>query len=196
MPGWLNAVLTGLSPNQIKCGAYRKVNNLRVEECGEVSYFENSEHGLDHRFALVNQDVVPCDASWHYGCSLAGPIELYLQINGWPEICDGMGYEDSITGKVLKNIGVTFCYDRRMMTYEDELAHFEDVPMKRWDPGETPNDKSHAMIRANHKAQRFPNFFDADGIRGVRDKVLRGFPFPICQIPEHEWFTGKQLINL
>ena len=196
MPGWLDAVFTGLSPNQIKCGSYRKVNNIEVSDSGELVSFQHSESGTDNRFERVNQDVVPCDASWHYGCSLAAPIELYLQINGWPEICDGMGYEDSITGLVLKNIGVTFCYDRRMMTYEDERAHFEDVPMKRWDPGQSPNDKSHAMLRANHIAKNFPNYFGEEGLRGVREKVLRGFPFDVCQIPEHEWFTGKQLIHM
>lgn len=196
LPGWMDAVVTGYSPNQVKCGAYRKVNSLQVDDGGNVLDFSNSEQGHDHRFKLVNQDVVPCDASWHYGCSLLAPVELYLKINGWPEICDGMGYEDSVTGKVLKNIGVTFCYDRRMMTYEDELAHFEDAPMTRWDPGVSPNDKSHAMLRGNHNAQRFPNYFDGDGIRALRDSVLRGEPFPIARIPEHEWFTGRPLTSL
>jgi len=67
----------------------------------------------------------------------------------------------------------------------------------RGDPHANPrDDKSHALVRLVEKLKHHPNYFGAEGIRGLRKRVLAGEPFPAATIPEHCWFTGKLLSEL
>lgn len=133
-----------------------------------------------------------------YGCSLVAPVEAFLSINGFPEaLCDGMGFEDVIAGIMLAKKGYSFQYDCRMLTLEDDDLHSQLPIMKRSDYGVSPNDKSHAVLSIAQTGDGWhPNYFGEDGIRGLRKRVLSGDPFPICRIPEHEWYTGKPLNEL
>ncbi len=131
-----------------------------------------------------------------YGCSLAGPVEAFLQINGFPEHCDGLGSEDYIAGIVLENNGWKIMYDRRMLTLESEEAHHFDKAFKRSDFGVSPNDKSHAVLNMAYQQKEFPNYFGEGGIRALRENILAGGEFPIMKIPEHCWFSGTALKDL
>jgi hypothetical protein len=127
---------------------------------------------------------------------LAAPIQSYLSINGWDENCDGMGYEDVVTGALLENAGWHFIYDPSMLTWESHECHEVDIPMKRIDKGISPKDKSHAILASTRMRKWSPNYFGAEGISGLRQKVLQGEPFPIGQIPEHDWFDKQPLIEM
>lgn len=202
LPGWLNSVRDAMSNNYIVCGAYRKVKNLVVKN-GEVkSYAPFSD---DNRLQYAHNDLTPCGGNWLYGCSVAGPVESFLSVNGWPEdLCDGMGFEDCCMGMVLANAGHQLVYDRRMMTYESEEHHHipgaqfrkEDwhiVDGKPVKGGNGATDKSHAVLNIAMASKRFPNSYD---IRELRAKVLAGEPFPIQTTPRHEWFTKQPLEEL
>jgi hypothetical protein len=104
-----------------------------------------------------------------------------------------MGYEDVVTGQLLTNAGWKFVYDPSMMTYESQELHAEPLGMKRADPGVSPNDKSHAILHSTRLRKWASNYFGEEGIRGLRQRVLAGEPFPITNIPEHEWFTKQPL---
>lgn len=193
MPGWLMAVREAMANHYIACGAFRKVNKLVVEN-GLVKSWEPHIDGEDHRWKSGDdKKAVACPTEWMFGCSLAAPVEAFLEINGYPELCDGMGYEDSITGILIGKHGYQFKYDRRMLTYESEELHHTGYAMLRLDPGTSPNDKSHAMLNVLRPQKTSLNDFD---IRGMRLNVLSGAKFPIPKRPTVEWFTKTPLKDL
>lgn len=197
MPGWLERVREAMKSNTITFGAYKKVKNLVVED-GVATSYEEFPGGIDSRWGK-GSDYGPVQAagSWLFGCSLAGPVEAFLSVNGWNESCDGLGSEDYITGINLEKKGWRFAYDRRMLTLESEELHHVGPIMKRSDYGVSPNDKSHAILNATlHGNGWAPNYFGEGGIRALRERVLAGEPFPVCRIPEHEWFSRTRLEDL
>ncbi len=193
-PGWGQAVLEAARAGYVVCGSYEKMLEIQVVK-GRLVSARQHQPGKDARL-LHQAHIGPCHPGWFYGCSCGAPLEAFLKINGYPEIADGMGYEDAVTGMALAENGYKFVFDPRMATVESEEGHHEDKPFIRSDPGVSPNDKSHALLNICHKTKRFDNYFGSDGIRGLREKVQAGEPFPIAQIPEHEWFTGKPLREL
>ncbi len=206
-PGWGQAVLEAAKAGCVVCGSYQKGLNLRTglrkkvvdgKETEELERFiEFNEHPPGKDARLLHQTRVgPCHPGWFYGCSCGAPLEAFLKINGYPEIADGMGYEDAVTGMALAENGYKFVFDPRMATVESEEGHHRDKPFIRSDPGVSPNDKSHALLNICHKTKHFDNYFGPDGIRGLRERIQAGEPFPVVQIPEHEWFTGKPLREL
>lgn len=193
-PGWGQAVLEAARAGYVVCGSYEKMLEMQVVK-GHLVSAKQHQPGKDARL-LHQTHVGPCHPGWFYGCSCGAPLEAFLKINGYPEIADGMGYEDAVTGMALAENGYKFVFDPRMATVESEEGHHEDKPFIRSDPGVSPNDKSHALLNICHKAKRFDNYFGPDGIRGLREKIQAGEPFPVAQIPEHEWFTRKPLREL
>ncbi len=200
LPGWLSRVRAAMEgpQNRITCGAYRKVKDL-VVRAGEVISYTNFPPGNDNRLAhVVGDGPHECGSNWLYGCSLAAPVEAFLSINGFPEaLCDGLGFEDVIAGIMMGKKGYNFVYDPRMMTFESEELHAQLPIMKRSDYGVSPNDKSHAVLNIALTGNGWhPNYFGEAGIRGLRQRVLAGEPFPVERVPEHEWYVGTRLEEL
>lgn len=192
MPGWLNRVKEAMNGNAIVGGTYKKVNKLVVENGIAVSY-EEIPSGVDSRWGFGRSNrTVKIEGGQLYGCSFVAPVEALLTINGFPEYCDGLGFEDSLTGIVLENAGFQLRYDRQMLTLESIEGHFGDH-LKRIDKGQSPNDKSHAALALARRSNRFENYFGHGGIREVRAKVLAGEPFPIQNVPEHDWYDQQPL---
>jgi len=193
MPGWVDAVAEASKTGLITLGAYRKVFELTVEPVtGVVTHYKDNPAGYDNRNA--NSTPASCAGNWLYGCSLCAPVERLIQVGGWPEaLCDGMGFEDCIMGIMLGNIGVHFQYHKGMMTWESEEGHHSNVVFKRKDFGNSPDDKSHAVLNTALRSKYHPNYFGDEGIAGLRKRVLAGEPFPVVGIPEHEWYTGTPL---
>jgi hypothetical protein len=191
--GWLKSVREAQTGEYIACGAYRKVFKLNFSGTGSASYVDNPA-GHDPRWRSGSDyGTVPCNGNWMFGCSVAAPVQAFVEINGYPEACDGMGYEDCITGQVLQRRGYKFRYDRRMMTLESEEDHHVGKPMRREDPGQSPNDKSHAMLERYKYAQSFDNPFN---LADMRRSILCGGEFPVPADGAVEWFTGKKLTEL
>lgn len=132
-----------------------------------------------------------------FGCSVAMPVDAILAINGFDEDCCLLGGEDYIAGLMLEKAGYRFIYDPRMMTLESEEAHHDGSGMPRFDKGKSPNDKSHAILNmvlgGRHVA---PNYFGEGGLRALRQRILNGESFPICQVPQHDWYDGQPLSEL
>jgi hypothetical protein len=194
-PTWLEAVRRSQAENYIACGAYKKVRNLVVDK-GRIVSFEEFPGGIDTRLQYGGEQV-SCGGDWMYGCSVAGPVEAFLAVNGWPEVFDGLSFEDVCMGICIGNTNqFAFRYDKSMLTLESEEDHYKEPPFIRSDFGVSPNDKSHAALNIAKQSIRFPNYFGEEGIRGLRQRVLQGEPFPAAGIPDREWFTGKLLSEL
>jgi len=194
-PTWLEAVRRAVAGNYVALGAYKKVRNLVVEK-GIIKSFEEFPGGLDSRLRHPGE-VVSCGGDWMYGCSVAAPVEAFLCVNGWPEAFDGLSFEDVCMGIAIGNTNkFSFRYDKSMLTLESEEHHYIEKPMKRSDFGVSPKDKSHAALNIAKSSRWFPNYFGDEGIRGLRQRVLNGDPFPTLQCPQHCWFTGRPIAEL
>lgn len=199
LPGYGKQLRLAMTkPNVITLGAYQKVRRLDVQN-GEIISFEPYDGGKDNRYEH-GRDGEPtvCGGQWLYGCSLVGHTDAMLSTGGWPEaLTQSLGFEDVLFGLMLEKRGYTFNYDRSMMTYESDEHHQSDFIIKRSDFGQSPNDKSHAALRIIQQGDGFhPNYFGEEGIRGLRQRVLAGAPFPIPDIPRHEWFLGTPIQEL
>lgn len=210
LPGWLTAVRAHAAADRIVCGAFRKVNNLVVEN-GAVVSFTDHPAGHDSRFAQTQFGGLeqPCPPNWLFGCSFGAPVDRFLEINGLAEICDstGLGLEDCQTGIAFANNGHKLYYDRAMMTYESEERHHTGDRMLRADKkkdgvvtvagyGAHPDEKGHHLVRLLSKAKRFRNYFEEGGIARLRQRILAGEPFPPIVLPQHDWYDQQSLREL
>lgn len=203
LPGWFDSIKRAMDNNYIVLGAYKKVKGLEVVNGNPEKYTE-FPGGIDSRWNYgKDSEAVQVDGGRMYGCSLAAPVEAFLQINGFDEDCDSMASEDYIAGLMLEQHGWKLMYDRRMLTFESEELHFVEKPFKRIIKAWTPESKfrekdaSHTilnMVRAGRKVA--PNYFGEGGIRAVRQRVLAGEPFPITQVPQHDWRDGQPLTEM
>ena len=204
LPTWVEAARDSMAIGYVALGSYRKVRELVVKD-GRIQSFvaptakrtlpdgreEEFCIGDDTRLRQVTQDVTPCDGGWLYGCSLFGPVESFLKVNGWPEWCDSMGHEDCVLGKTLRNAGVDLRYCRKMQTLESEEDHWQEGNFKKYDKGPpgTNQDKSHKAIAMG---ERCTYYYTQQNIRELRQKILSGQPFPTTGLlPTHDWFDSQ-----
>ena len=195
MPGWLAAVKQAVEGNYLVYGAYKKVLALDVRDGKVLSYREHAG-GIDSRWAAGEEGrAVPINPAALFGCSVAGPVEAFLRINGWDEDCDSMGGEDSLCGLMLWHAGYRAFYDRRMLTLESEEDHLQEQGFKRIIKKMANTDASHVILNQVMAGRRrvAPNYFGQGGIRGLRQRVLAGEPFPPATCPEHDWRDGQPL---
>ena len=189
--GWLQCIQDAMMNEYAVCGSYEKRANMQVTN-GEIT--EAGE--------LLGQDIrtqrgFPHRTSDWYGGSGALPLEWCLKINGWPErYCDGLGFEDIQFGILLRNNGFPLMYDSRMRLIEDRTPgeSYEGALKRASKPSPDPNDKYQAkdyrILQIMGDAKESGNLFN---IRELRDKVLRGEPFP-PPIPDHyDWFDGSYI---
>jgi hypothetical protein len=188
-PQWMDCVRDAIHGNYVAFGTYRKVRNLVVKD-GLIESFDTPS--IDTRIKQTTQDVSRCDGGWLYGCSLVGPLEAFLKVNGWPLFCDGLSSEDCCMGKCMQNAKCDLRFDRRMLTTESEEGHWREHGFKKADkgPAGTESDKSHRALRMSERATRFANGFD---IRQLRAETLAGKPFDRVFGDTHDWFDGTYI---
>jgi len=198
-PQWLDGVKDAIKGGYVGMGMYRKVKQLVVEH-GRVVSHSDWAGGMDSRMGYVQgMEPTPAPGTLLFGCSLVGPTEAFLRINGYDEACDstGLGSEDYIAGMMLNANGYPTMLDKRIWTLESEEGHVQDRPFLRRDKGVSPNDKSHAILNMVQSGRNMaPNYFPEGGIRAMREHVLRGGEFPVSQIPDRDWYDGQPLSEL
>lgn len=196
-PHWLQSVREAMAGNYIVLGTYEKHNKMIVENGKLIS---SEPYSMDSRIHNISGEISSCGGDVLYGCSLAGPVQAFLDVNGWPEaLCDGLGSEDYCMGIAIGNTHkYSFRFDKRMKTIESEELHYVGEKFKKSDFGISPNDKSHAALNTAKQSKWFPQYLgDNFGtISDLRQHILNGGEFPIRKHPEHEWFLGTQLKDL
>ncbi len=79
--------------------------------------------------------MVPVEGGQLYTMSMGAPREVLVDVNGFDELCDGIGGEDYHLGIRLELAGHRVFYSRTMMTVESEDHQAEDpVQLERVDP--------------------------------------------------------------
>lgn len=215
LPGWLDQVLEAMEGGWIACGAYSKVKELVVED-GRVKSFlglnppftgsvgqvikaarEGFPAGVDSRLQSAPDIDNPFNAtgSWMFGCSCAIPVEALLEVNGFDLDADHVSGEDYICGLMMHQHGYKFKYCRRMFTLESEEAHGEDEPFLRIIKGKGKDDASWRLLNMVNSGKRSvaPNYYGSEGLRGQRERILAGEPFPVISVPDRDWYDGQPL---
>lgn len=191
-PGFLDSVRESIAGGYVVFGAYKKVNKMVVKD----GLIESSEpYSQDNRLSLVKHDVTICTGGWCYGCAVAGSVEQFLTVGGWPEYADGLKFEDCLMGVAMENAGIPLRYDRRMLVIESEELHHGGKIFIAKDKGVSPKDKSHSALSIARQSKYFPNYYEG-GMRKLRQDVLGGMPFPVIQNPCHDWHDGQPLSEM
>lgn len=199
LPGFSQAVKDAIAGNYIMCGAYQKRIGMTVEN-GVIRH-GGTITGEDGRKEYLEKTKLPnpfpAPGNWFYGCVNLLPLEWALSVNGWPEQCDGMGFEDVIMGMILENNGYPIRYDTRAMLVEDRTPDPSEIVFKRSAKERFPNDtedKAHTMLRLVKNMRRSENPFR--DIRELRQSIQDGNPFPITNQPTHDWFDNQPLASM
>jgi hypothetical protein len=196
MPGFMTAVRDAMAGNYIMAGAYEKRHSMTVEN-GIIKH-GGIITGSDGRTGSL-AGPVDCTGHWLFGCCTLAPLEWWLQINGAPEKCDSLSFEDVIIGMLFQNNGFPIKYDVRAKMIEDRTVSEIGEPMSRSSKEKHPHDasdKAHTLLRwVNAGAKRSENGFE---IRELRDAIQKGelFPIPDPEVIYKDWFDGQPLSEM
>jgi hypothetical protein len=193
-PKWMDGVRHAINHNCIAYGAYEKHFGLRVKRGRVIG--SDRQTAWDNREAIASGKIVRVDGSWAYGCTFAMPLKWALDVNGVPEKCDGMSFEDICYGKILEQNKYPMKYLPQMKVIQDRTPGSLDKPFRREDKGElgTERDKSHASLIHIAAKTRSENEFD---LREERERVLRGEPWRIPDRTDpRDWFDNSPIIGL
>jgi hypothetical protein len=186
-PQWFSAVKEAMNGGYAVCGTYEKRANLKVEngvivDAGELLGQDTRTPGL-------------YDFNSWYGGSGALPLEWCLRVQGFPEITDGLGSEDSMFGVLLRNNNFPIKYDSRMLLIEDRTPGEIDGALKRADknPHLGQRAKSWAIVRLFEDKTTSQNEFD---IRHMRESVLSGHPFPPPTGAHYDFYDGQPIAEM
>ena len=197
MDGWLQAVKDAMIGHYAVCGTYQKRREMTVEN-GVIRH-SGIVIGEDSRADYVKKHGIAtpfkCPGSWWFGCTTAVPLEWALQVNGYDEFCDGLGFEDVFFGMMLENRGYKVRFDPRMSMIEDRTPDKVGEPMVKRDKGPigTENDKSHHQLYRLREMKRATHAWD---LRQIRADVLAGKPWPVPTEPAKDWFDGQPLSEM
>lgn len=192
VPGFMDAVREAMDKRYIMAGSYEKRIGLRVDDGYIIDMGELM--AKDHRWGS-DTEPNPAGGEWLFGCCTLAPLEWWLSINGAPEKCDGLSFEDVITGFLFQNKRYPIRYDRRAKIIEDRSPEHIGTTLKRSSKELHPHDtsdKAHKLLNwVRGGAEQSENGFD---IRALRDSIQNGGEFPKPEDRDyHDWFDNENL---
>lgn len=199
MPGWVSNAMHAADKGYIVQGAYRKVFKLNVED-GEVKSFEDHPAGHDGRWRMGSDGgIVKSGAHLMFGCSFGVPLEYIIKTNGQDEDCDPIGGEDYMFGMRLARLGVSFWYNRNMLTYESEELHHDPINeiflrVDKATPGNPMGHDSSHVILGRLGGTRSPkalgNHYEMES---ARQRYQETGEFPSVKDIDCHWVDGQKL---
>jgi len=126
------------------------------------------------------------------------PLEFCLRVNGMPEdICDGLGFEDVAFGILLRNNHLPMYYDSRMKIIEDRTPTEISGALKRASKPSPTDDihqaKDYRILSIMNNSTTSGNSYD---IRELRERTLKGYPFPLPSADHKDWFDGQPVSEM
>lgn len=194
MPGFMDAVRAAMAGDYIMAGSYQKRQAMTVKN-GFIDH-GGIVQALDSRETYVSASNAPipfsCGGEWLFGCCLLMPLEWALDVNGYPERCNALSFEDVIFGMLLQNRKRPMKFDPRAKVIEDRTPDKLGTPMRRESKERWPHDtsdKAHTTLKWVRTAMKSDNDYD---IRELRAKIQAGEPFPIPNNPDaKDWFDSQ-----
>jgi hypothetical protein len=195
-PTWMDAIRDAMRGNYAVCGSYEKREGMEVID-GAITV-SGITVAKDNRIMGGPKRPTVAHAGYWYGCTNALPLDWLLQMNGFPEKCDSVSFEDIITGHLLGNNRRPIYYDTRMHIVEDRTPGNLGAVMKRSSKEKhsyDTTDKTHKILEWARAATTSDNPFN---IRELRQSILAGgsFPLPVTDPPPRDWFDGQLLSEM
>lgn len=200
-PRFFHSVQAALDGNTALFGRYEKrvcitVENGQMTDGGTLT-------GVDSRYEYCQKNGItgpyPCPGEWAYGCCVLAPVEWLLQVNGSPEMCCGLSFEDSILGIVMQNNSFPMMYDPNALLIEDRTPSELGTPMRRTAKERWPNDtedKAHTLLKMVKTMKSFEQPFGS--LRELRDKIQAGGSFPAVDRTKKyfDWWDKSDISEL
>lgn len=202
MPGYLDALEAAMDGGYAMAGAYEKRTGMTVEN-GAIRHggIITGKDGREEHCQLNKLPTpLPCGGDWAFGANFALPLEWALECNGYPEIADGLGFEDVLFGLLVVNNGHPIKYDPRAKVVQDRTPELCGPVYRKEDKGRGvgPQEDEKAwkllkMFKNGKHAKHTPGFeFD---IRNMRWNALGNNPFPKPPNVEYKDFYDGQPIK-
>ena len=191
-PRWLESIRRAAGEGYVLAGSYQKRTGMTVKngiiQHGGIITAEDSRMG-------GVEGPVPCTGQWFFGCCTGAPLEYWLAINGAPERCDGLSFEDVISGILMQNNAFPMYYDQRALVIEDRTPELIGPAIRRSSKERHPHDtsdKAHTLlneVRGGPQRQSL-NGFD---MRELRLRIRAGEKFPLPDPEMKDWFDGQPI---
>ena len=200
-PKFFHSVQNALDGSTALFGRYEKRVGIEVKN-GQMTN-EGTLTGADSRYEYCQKNGIigpyPCPGEWAYGCCVLAPVEWLLQVNGSPEMCCGMGFEDAILGLVMQNNNFPMMYDPNALLIEDRTPSELGTPMRRTAKERWPNDKedkAHTLLKMVKTMKSFEQPFGS--LRELWERIQAGEPFPsVDKTKTHtDWFDGQPIKDM
>lgn len=202
MPGYLDALEAAMDGGYAMAGAYEKRTGMTVEN-GAIRHggIITGKDGREEHCQLNKLAIpLPCGGDWSFGANFALPLEWALECNGYPEIADGLGFEDVLFGLLVVNNGHPIKYDHRAKVVQDRTPELCGPVYRKEDKGRgvgpQEDEKAWKLLkkfRTAKRAEHTPRFtFD---MRDVRRDALAGKAWPVPQKVDFRDFYDEQLIS-
>ena len=132
--GWWQEVRTAARHEYVLAGTYENRDDLCIEHGRLPDGDGSTRAAIDHRWDQGDDHaLVQVVGTQLFGCGLGAPRELLLALNGFDELCDPLGGEDTQLGVRIEWSGERIYYSRRAMIVKDHLRHRGDSVV-RLDP--------------------------------------------------------------
>lgn len=126
--GWWREVRTAARHGYVLAGTYENRSDLSIEHGRiDAATDRSTRDALDHRWEQGDDEaLVQIPGSQLFGCVLGVRRELLLALNGFDELCDPIGGEDTQLGVRLEWSGERIYFSRRAMVVKDHMRHRGD----------------------------------------------------------------------
>lgn len=189
-PRWMEGVRAAAEGNMVVAGSYEKREAMTVKD--GVIKNGGIVTGVDARHPIHSS--LGCPPEWFFGCCTGAPLEWWLEINGAPERCDGLSFEDVICGFLFANNGHGTNYDPRMLVIQDRTPDLIGPSIRRSSKERHPwdtSDKAHTLLREVRGGQKQSlNGFD---MRELRLRIRAGEKFPLPDPEMKDWFDQQPI---
>jgi glycosyltransferase involved in cell wall biosynthesis len=214
MPGWWREVREAARHQYVVSGAYQRHRDMHVTD-GVLESSGMDSSGLDSRWDLGDdRRVVEIVGGQLYTPSLGIARDTIVDVNGFDELCNGVGGEDCNLGIRLQMAGHRIFYSRRMLTVEaDDLSNRGPQSFERVDPLTSERAYRDRLAELGVRRRTTDGRCDAshmalDLVYGLaqpesignhyvlRDLQPADLPATSRQLPTHFWFDGRPLSDL
>lgn len=213
--GFFVGAIEAFEKKQCVLCAYEKRNKMIVEN-GSLISSEELPNGKDNRLSFIKSNKTKAYGSWWYGnCGL--PLEYILKLNGWDNINDCLGAEDTAFGIRLSRVTGEIYYDTRMVMVESDELHFVEGNQFKRDSFPVSKEYYFDMLskfgiserpeRADDKYdavwftldllrrynEQFTSFGNTYNLRELRNKVLNGGEITVADmmLKDNFWWLNK-----
>lgn len=200
LPGWLASHMAAAAGGYVLAGTTCKNKNIRVDEVGNILYYDHFPPGQDSRLKMAGVaegGLVTCGGGSLFGGTFSVSLEAALSCNGQDEICDTIGGEDYDFGMRLERAGCAIKITNACGTFEDEDGHHAESPMVRLDkpcPGpDGPYSSNYLLNKLLRERTRTWTIGNEYILRDVRDTVLAGGSFPEVAPGQKHWVDQQPL---